>query len=310
MGYAILGIMVAHIKVNTAFPEGILSKLVALFCYSVFTGGFVFFSGLGLYSSLNHSSNYKRYIIKRIKRLLIPYWIISTPYFLYTDLYVGDGNWTSFVTHFTTVAFWLYGNYSGMWYISLTVFLYFLYPFIHSFFYKNAKIIVVNVSALSLLTVVCLFCVKNITPEYYEMTRVGISLAPMFLAGSITMYLVCNKTTTETLQLAIICIATFGTLIILDVDNIYLLINLISIFILSHVLGWLSNRSSRIIKILDWFGKYTLELYVLHLLLFNLFDQVDFTGERGTHMVLAVVISIMICVPIHRTFEWLTNKIG
>lgn len=60
MGYAIIGVMVAHIKTNFDIPESIATKILGFICYSVFTGGFVFLSGLGLYSSLNKNSNLRK----------------------------------------------------------------------------------------------------------------------------------------------------------------------------------------------------------------------------------------------------------
>lgn len=134
MGYAILGVMLAHIKGICGFPDTIFNKLLGVFCFSVFTGGFVFLTGLGLCFSLYKDGNLKRFYMKRIKRLLISYWIISTPYFLYTDLYLNSDA-VAFVEHVTTISFWLQGNYSGMWYIAMTVVIYLIYPFMHKFMY-------------------------------------------------------------------------------------------------------------------------------------------------------------------------------
>lgn len=104
MGWAILGVMLAHVKSIYEFPDTVLTKLLGAFCYSVFTDGFLFHSGFGLYNSMYYDKNIKRFYKKRFLRLLVLYWIISTPYFIYTDLVVGEGM-SSFTGHITTLSF-------------------------------------------------------------------------------------------------------------------------------------------------------------------------------------------------------------
>ena len=191
MGYAILGVMLAHIKTIGNYPDTIIAKAIGLVCYSVFTGGFVFLSGLGLYSSLYKNNNIKDFLRKRVIRLLIPYILISTPYFVFTDLIIGK-DFVTFMEHITTVSFWIHGNYSGMWYISLSVALYLLYPLLHKFMYGEYKMVSKRFSVCMIGTSLLLFLLSYLAPNYYGMTSVAFSKLPLFVLGSYTMFYVCH----------------------------------------------------------------------------------------------------------------------
>ena len=191
MGYAILGVMLAHIKTIGNYPDTIMGKAIGFLCYSVFTGGFVFLSGLGLYSSLNKNSNIKDFFKKRAARLLIPYLLISLPYFVFTDVFIGEG-FIPFLEHITTVSFWIHGNYSGMWYISLSVVLYLLYPLIHRFLYGEPKKVNVRFSECIIGTSMLLVVLSHFAPNYYGMTSIAFSKLPLFVMGSYTMFYVSN----------------------------------------------------------------------------------------------------------------------
>ncbi len=57
-----------------------------------------------------------------------------------------------------------------------------------------------------------------------------------------------------------------------------------------------------LLSVLRWFGKYTLELYVLHLLVWCFFGNKDFfpTMPIEIHLALMIGIPIIICAPAHK----------
>lgn len=187
MGFAILGVMLAHIKTICVFPDTIWNKILGVFCYSVCTGGFIFLSGLGLYSSMSKNDGVKQFYIRRIKRLLIPFWIISTPYFLFTDIYQSH-NFVAFLGHVSTLDFWAHGNYSGMWYISMTVMFYLIYPLIHKVIYIKQSNLLVRYCALILSIGAIIYSLKFFCPHNYEVIAVGVDKLFLFALGSFTMW--------------------------------------------------------------------------------------------------------------------------
>lgn len=187
MGYAIIGVMLSHLKTTCDYQLNLLiSKLIGLFCYSVFTGGFFFLSGLGLYNSFDRNYNLHNFYLKRFKRLVVPYWLISTPYFLYTDILLNN-SYINFFEHFTTISFWLHVDDSGMWYVAVAVVFYIFYPVIHRILYcTKYKPIIVFIICVTLIFACSLLC-KHVTPLYYSNIKIVFGDAILFLMGSYTM---------------------------------------------------------------------------------------------------------------------------
>jgi peptidoglycan/LPS O-acetylase OafA/YrhL len=267
MGYAILGVMLAHIKTIGSFPDTIITKIIGFLCYSVFTGGFLFLSGLGLYSSLYHHCVIKDFYKKRAIRLLVPYLLISTPYFLYTDLVVGN-DFTAFIGHVSTISFWLHGNYSGMWYIAASVLFYFLYPLFHRYIYSSK-----TESGIVLLIVMAVWCMilfvlKQYTFQFYDKTSVALNKFPLFLTGSWFMSCIISKKKIQTTRdwLGIV----LGGAFLFLANGIWSLINVISICFCGIIFSKMnaSNLFNIVRSVFHWLGTYSLELYIIHLLVF------------------------------------------
>ena len=128
MGIAILNVLVLHSLSWTGFNSpGWGAILLTTFGRLVFTEGFLFLSGFGLYYSLHKSYDLRLFFTKRIQRLLIPYWLMSLPFFVIW-LVGGRFGISGLLMRLSTLEFWFHGNYVGMWYISLSVLLYAFMP--------------------------------------------------------------------------------------------------------------------------------------------------------------------------------------
>lgn len=133
MGVAILGVLIAHSFSLGQIPKtNLFLKALDIIPRLAFTEGFLFLSGFGLYYSFLKNDDIKDFYNRRLKRLIIPFMVLSAWYFIYTDL-VKSFEPIAFVGHITSLAFWIEGNYNGMWYIALSIILYALFPF----FYKH-----------------------------------------------------------------------------------------------------------------------------------------------------------------------------
>ena len=308
MGYAILGVMLAHIKNICGFPDTIANKLLGLFCYSVFTGGFVFLTGLGLCFSLHKNSNLKSFYTKRIKRLLIPYWIISIPYFLYTDLYINS-NVLAFVGHVTTLSFWFYGNYSGMWYIAMTVVIYMLYPFIHKFIWGGKMKTIYAVVILLVMYIIASEILLVYVPIFYQNTEIAITKFPLLIFGSLTMNYIVEQRKVLSVKL-IMYVSLIVLLFFADSTNtMWMLFNMISIFVLGYLYEKCSNHGYFlwVNGISKWLGKYTLELYILHLLVYYLLNQMQSSPNESLNIIIGVMAALVLCKPIHLIAEKITK---
>lgn len=178
MGIAILGVMIGHCK--SEWHVSIFNKLIGVFCYSVFTGGFLFLSGFGLFFSMSKKPNVSEFYSKRVKRLLIPWFCIGVPYFGLMDI-VHNGAWRDFLWHISTLAFWRSGNYSGMWYVSVIVMLYLVYPWFHRLAFRDGTYrngtILLTVSAIAIIE----YMLNKRLPNLYARWEIAMSISIFFI---------------------------------------------------------------------------------------------------------------------------------
>lgn len=305
MGLAIIGVMVAHCKMD--WPVSIFSKLVGVFCYSIFTGGFLFLSGFGLYFSMSKDSSLLEFYRKRAKRLLLPWLCIATPYFLFMDVIHG-GTWSEFLWHISTLSFWRSGNYSGMWYISVTVMLYVLYPLYYRIAYHSGR----NRKGVLLVTIFAIACVEYLLlhklPEYYNRYEIAMNISIFFL-GSHVGYMVnadaCDRRSAIIELGGAILLNALLAVILHISSHVYIVYNVASIFLWSWVFLLLESRKcfNVIIAPLNWLGKYTLELYMLHLFAYYVLKV--FLPNVGSIILfpVAVVFALIACKPVHELIE-------
>ena len=94
---------------------------------------FLFLSGLGMYYSLNinKSLSLKKWYIRRLKRVLIPYLIIETPYWLWYTVSHNLGV-CDFVYYISMLSYWK--EHVGLWFLALLIPLYALVPLMFRIF--------------------------------------------------------------------------------------------------------------------------------------------------------------------------------
>ena len=126
MGIAILGVCLLHGFSWANISETAIGHLIRPFAKIAFTDGFLFLSGFGLYYSFTKNGDLRKFYIKRVNRVLLPYMIMGLPFFL-LSLITGCISVPTFLLKITSLCFWFLGN-DGMWYISMSVALYFLFP--------------------------------------------------------------------------------------------------------------------------------------------------------------------------------------
>lgn len=137
MGIAMLNVLVLHSLSWTGFSNPVwAANLLNIFGRLLFTEIFLFLSGYGLYYSLYKNGNIGAFYIKRAKRLVVPFWIMTFPFFVAWFLMMKYG-FGGLIMRLSTLQFWFHGNYSGMWYIAISVFLYLCFPLIFRILHKR-----------------------------------------------------------------------------------------------------------------------------------------------------------------------------
>lgn len=126
MGLAATMIIICHAPANGVLMPTVLEKVLRSW------GGlgvdiFLFLSGVGMYYSLQKRVGMKGWYYHRYTRILVPYLVLSIPYYLFHWI-VDGGGILIFLENISTISF--YTRHEGAWFVAFLIPLYFLTPWI------------------------------------------------------------------------------------------------------------------------------------------------------------------------------------
>ena len=191
MGVSIIGVCLLHVFAWAGIEGNLIAKVLKPFARIAFTEGFLFLSGFGLYYSFSKNGDLRQFYLKRVNRVLLPYMIMGLPFFL-LSLIAGNISLSTFLLKLTSLNFWFWGN-DGMWYISMSVALYFLFPVVYRFlFIKQKEQVILAKSLLVIITCIAVsFVLYALAPHYFSMVQIGVTKAPMFFIGMLVGWYSC-----------------------------------------------------------------------------------------------------------------------
>lgn len=321
MGLAILGVLFSHIVSLGQVTDHIVTFPFKVFDNLVFTQGFLLLSGFGLYYSWTKEHSVRHYFKKRIGRLMIPFWIMSVPFYLYVCAILNN-DYGKFVENILTAYFWLHGN-NGMWYISITVLLYILFPLLYKVIFSkpNPKTVTVRALFVFILMEAINGLIYVCAPSYYNMVSIGITQAPIFVIGMLFGYYSSHKymvswRTMMWLILVLVVLVGIKRISPFFQAPMILTLRIVTIILVCYIFNkvmFLKNVMGGV----KWCGKYTLELYVLHLHIYGLILQCHPFGLSECcgikfeflEISIAVIIALLLCLPFNRFSCLISSKI-
>jgi len=314
MGFAILGVMVGHIRAtNPSLFGGVFDIIVHVFSHSLFTETFLFLSGLGLYASFKNNNSVLQFYKRRLKRLFFPYLFIAGPFFIILDL-ICNGNVLLFFSHISTLYFFFGGNYYGMWYISVILLLYLLYPFIHNFLYNTKGVVLIKLLFILFIILLLRIFIFSTYQDYYNDVEIGIDKISMFFVGSYFMYKMKEGISVYDIicySLIFILFLYLGIVrhihfFIQDIINCSVIISIL----LYTLLCYLLQKKKNLLSPIEWMGKYSLELYILHLLIYYVLCNInDKFMSSDYYMLISVCVALIACQFFNCYSKDLTNYI-
>lgn len=292
MGIGIIGVFSIHLSVfltEDIIPMLLLS-LTKFFPKLVYTHGFLLLSGFGLYFSMAKDNDIKSFYFRRFKKLMIPFLTISIIPIIILEQ--DSFHVIKIVELLSTLYFWIDGNYCGLWYISLMVVLYIIYP-LYFFLTKQRCSVAIIFIILSFL---CIYVFKSLNPAYYNLTEIALSKIPCFFIGS--WLAVCrNKKQYFAPPIMIACFficSKFCVHINQVCADIYSIsLRCINIVFLCYIFEYFRSYSffSYLSKFLRFFGQYSLELYLIHCFLYFVLLKI-FNNTLTFEIVWAELISV------------------
>lgn len=314
MGIATLWIMFLHCyyELYHGFHFPILSHLS--FFGNLGVEIFLIQSGMGLYYSLENDSNIYRFYAKRIKKVVIPWILLSIPYWLIQTIIVSKGTIEDFIFNVLGISFWTKGI-ATTWYINLTIVLYILYPVIYSIQKKKKEII-----WLILLGSIGLdILYRYIDYEHFQMIEIALTRIPAFLFGcALGQHLFRYKDAKESMILYMYTIfAVFlycsGFIMNLNGHNgsIYCRFGGTGIAVaVSFVCTETLLRYKGFCKILSNLGNISLEVYLIHVFIRNIVHKLALGADSSNSIKFlistsVIFVSALVSFLAHRFFnDW------
>lgn len=262
---------------------------------------FLILSGMGLYYSFSRNPDLKRFYTKRYRRVLIPYFIIATPFWFISDcLLKGQGAGEAlkdllFVTFFTE-------GTNTIWFILLIAVMYLVFPLI----YRAVSVpddVTSVVNAVMLMTVASSVTVllrmevlplgKNIS---IAMGRIPDFILGVYLGKYIKKDVTVNTVSSVALGAAFV-LAGYTAQLYLKKETfvrVFTPVYAIGFMILLSWLLYLLRKVKPLGAFLRFVGAYSLEIYVCHVTLRNLMDDYGFAIYRIRYFSAMIAVSLLL----------------
>jgi len=320
MGLAIISILFFHftedcMRYNYNYNGFI--KFYKIFIGSAGVDIFLFLSGLGLYYSWKKNKNYKEFMCKRIKRVIIPYLLISIPAFLIRDVLINNLGFLTVVKGITFYSFLTTGS-NWFWYIFMIMICYLIFPEIYNIVEENKSKIKSHITLINIFTFITLMAImlQLYNKPIFANLNIMLLRFPIFVFGAFVGRAAYEKRTINKeglafIILAIICIYLRNTQSIILIRYISALLFSALLFIIILLFEWFNNHKihfKHIKQVLEWLGKYSLELYLTHVAVRGIINTLGYHTCRIRYYLLMLVLSIILSIFIKK-ITVLINKI-
>lgn len=234
----------------------------------------------------------------------MPYLAIATPFLLYLTISEFGADIIRIIGRITTIGFWIEGNYYGMWYVAVSMALYAIYPILHNYCFSKGNYLW-KVMSIWALWIVLIWVIKHYYNDYYW-SIFFVGQTPCFLVGMLLAYYSCEKKEHSVILFPFM----FLGYIAIDFLNcrgwglefITTSIKRIGyLFAFVNIIDFCSRKYS--FPILNWLGRHTLEIYMLHLMIYGVLRTFVNDGNEihaCMGMTLAIFISVVICSPVQK----------
>lgn len=309
MGIAIIGIVLFHYYEDLVRMKLAINPIVKIFSYgNLGIDMFLFISGVGLCFSYKSNSNKRIFYKKRFKKIIILYLLISRPFWIWRDI-ILEHSFKMFFMDISMISFFTEGN-RQLWFIALIIILYIVFPYIYKVIYKDiVNGVSIQCKLILLIGVVLIIngLIYFILQQLYSNIEIALTRIPAFIMGCyygsyIYEEKIINKKFLMSTYIFIILVkGSLGFITNQDLKQIltrYLgvCIGIILCITVSIVLELIRCKKNN--NFFDFFGSFTLELYMVHVLVRSFINYYNINysiyGVNNYIIIASLVLSILI----------------
>lgn len=311
-GFAILWIMVFHSKaVYPAFLRFFFSK------GNMGCEIFLFISGISLFFAFQKKPTLSSYLERRLMRLLIPVFLISSWEWLIL-YFTGKNRLLILISQFTLTRLWITGDQQN-WFLSCILISYLLYPFLYSFFYERKGKMLFKATFAYLSTALFILMIYFLVPNYYGKVEVALTRIPVFVLGAASGNAVYERQTIRKkapVIFIVLLLFVFFSFILLSLHLLspiqirlfYMIPGISLVIILSVVFE--KFQDTAVNRFFSFLGQMTIELYIIHLLGRRLLPFTGFYNEKShLHYFIMLACSVGLAYGFHKLNNLLSARI-
>ncbi len=319
-GLSIISIIFFHFveQIQNNFPDGAYpaSEWYDRILNSVGVDCFLFLSGMGLYFSMTKNSNIRQFYSKRLKRVVIPYAVWGTVFWMIEDLLVKREGIDDFLYDFSFLSFWIEGT-RVLWYIGFIIIMYLIFPLIFRFLNSERH----NFIRLLVLLAICVCANETLNlfaPEVYDNIEIATGRIPIFLIGTYMGGRIYRhqpfRPADVILLIAGLAARLFEILAKCDVVSVDFdlkrygsaLFSISLIFICAWIFSKIKWKP--IHKFLVSVGAVSLELYLTHVTIANLMRLLGYPTYSLRNYTICIALSIIFSIMLHFSLKKIKIK--
>lgn len=317
MGFATLFVVFFHFHEAVSDYDMAFGSLILKAINRLGTHGnigveiFLILSGVGCAFSLHKNNHTLFFYKKRLMRIIFPYLLVAIPFWLVNTFIIDKTSWKDFFFNLFGISFFTDGV-TTFWYIFFILLMYFFVPFIYSFF-APAKTRFLRFIFLEIL--VCAFNVLGywILGKTFVSYEIFFTRIPVFLLGVYAGQSVLDDKKMHPLFI-VICTLFFGSLFIEIEYPVFLVKRFFAMFqgmgiiiVFIAVYSILQNEPTR--QVLDWFGKHSLEIYLLHIAFRRIFLDLKILQRQPYFYLVIILLSMLFSLVISKICDIINYKL-
>lgn len=293
---------------------------------------FLILSGMGLYYSYSKNNDYRRFIKNRVERTLLPYLLIGLIFWIWRYIFV-ELSIPDFLFNASGLSLIVKksGNLlvigkAAFWYVSFVLGLYIIYPVIHNAFNNvSKKKKQINFAFFVLLSVILTIFIRIYASETYASAETWLTRIPAFLTGCYLGEAIKEKRKFRFFDYILIFACLPLRVLIALIRPVFddlILSRYLGIFIAFFVCFAVTFvlelfKCGILNKILSFFGKMSLELYLTHGMLYLVVLQyipdmrttdAFSSGLKALFYALVLVVSVIISFIFSKVFNIVLKK--
>lgn len=325
MGLQILLIMFFHFTEDCKNYGVRYSGIVYIFYNYIRSSGvdlFLVLSGLGLYYSWKKNSDKVHFYKKRFTRISMPYLIVAIPMWFWLDLIREKTGWLSYLKDLSFISFFLEGK-RWFWYILVSGVCYLIFPYIYDVIEKaeDATEGKLRLLVLCMASTVMAIVFQLYYKDMFSCIDLAILRFPAFFVGVWLGKVSWEKRELPRYAIYIQAVLAFVALIPGEMyDKKILGTYLLGFFnyCICRILTDLFERAkwnentlirqskSGVTKVLEWFGRHSIELYLIHVAIRKVLNQTGHLTYRIKYEAI-VILGAMLLAPV---LKKITNMIA